>query len=137
MGLYRVWPALLLLACGRPFAHELGTVQVDASFLNDGTYEILVLVDLEHLESGLGPRRDLARSLGLRQPLDPALAERYGIFLHDYVRQTVIAFDWVQVPPQVDAVYLAPRPNPPPSDLKDYLTIRFRGPIPAGATKFV
>ena len=40
--------------------HELGTVQVEASFQKGGAYSIQILVDAEHLRVGVGPAPELA-----------------------------------------------------------------------------
>lgn len=134
----RAWTAAaFLIWSASAGAHELGTVQVDAAFLKDGTYLIRALVDMEAVKLGLGPATDLESRFHPRQPVAASVAERFGILVRDYVSQTVLAFDWVQAPLQLDAVVIAPKTNPPPGDTKDYLTIRFTGAIPPGATKFV
>jgi hypothetical protein len=117
-------------------AHELGTVQVEAAFLQGGTYRIEVLVDLEHLTLGVGP--DSGVGADLRIPaLAPEIAERYGIFLRDYLTQSMLAFDWKQVTPEVESVGIGPKPGAPPDDLRPFLQVRLRGPVPPGASKVV
>src|SRR5687767_6436294 len=51
--------ATALFVCVGVSGHELGTVGVDASFSGDGTYSIQILVDVEHLQIGLGPDTSL------------------------------------------------------------------------------
>jgi hydrogenase/urease accessory protein HupE len=49
----RVLFALALLCAAPLFAHELGMVQVDATFQKDGTYVVDLIIDREHLTPGV------------------------------------------------------------------------------------
>ncbi|HEX6642695.1 MAG TPA: HupE/UreJ family protein [Thermoanaerobaculia bacterium] len=45
--------ALAIALCAPLFAHELGMVQVDATFQKDGTYVVDLIVDREHMTPGV------------------------------------------------------------------------------------
>lgn len=109
MSRRRLAYALLFLVAALPArAHELGKVQVYATFHKDGTYEIEVPVDPEHL----GPEDG---------PIEP--------FLRAFAESAVVAFDGQAVKP--DARIEPPNPSGRPGR-----TLRLSGTIPGGARTF-
>lgn len=102
-------------------AHELGTVQVRAHFLRDGTYRVDLLVDTEQIPDA--PPRPFPAA-------DAALAEwraadraRIESFLAELLERSSLSFDGTPTRP---AVSVEPT-------LTEILTVRLSGPIPAGA----
>jgi hydrogenase/urease accessory protein HupE len=125
-----------LLGLGLAGAHELGTVQVDATFLRDGTYRIEAAVDLEHLRIGLGPDHTLDGSIARLRPVAPEIRRRYGQFVRDYLIRTVVAFDGVQVQPEVESIETGTASSNAGVQ-RPVLTLRYAGPIPPGARSFL
>ena len=116
---------------GRPSAaHELGKVQVYATFLKDGTYRIDMPVDPEHLRPG-----DIGRA-GRRDPLRPHRGltprsdQQFGKFLRAFADGATIAFDGRPVEPRWRSRRRTP--DAPPGRT----TLRLHGPIPGGARAF-
>ena len=100
---------LLALLSVPASAHELGKVQIYATFLKNGTYEIEMVVDDEHLTPADG---------GARQ------------FLDKLVGGAAVLFDGRPVSPQ--ATIPPADPDDPPGRMKTLL----HGPIPGGARTF-
>ncbi|MEZ5332047.1 MAG: HupE/UreJ family protein [Thermoanaerobaculia bacterium] len=127
--------ALLLvaaLAClpGAPSgAHELGKIQVDATFAEDGTYRIDLTADPQHLgASDLGGPAAETR-YGAIGDLTPAVEARFGRFLSTMADGAIVAFDGRPVEPRALAVGTALTPRTAPH-------LRLEGSIPAGARTF-
>lgn len=122
----------LLLALAGPVlqAHELGKVQVYATFLKNGTYQIDLPVDPEHLarsDEG-GPAGETR--YGAIAGLAPDVDRRFGKFLCTFVDGATVAFDGRPVEPK--AGIAPPDPEEPPGRI----TLRLHGPIPGGARAF-
>lgn len=111
-------------------AHELGKVQVYATFLKDGTYRIDVPIDPEHLARGDegGPAGETR--YGAIEGLAPDVDGRFGKFLHAFVDGATVTFDGRTVEPKVE---IAP---PDPEDPPGRTILRLHGPIPGGAHAF-
>ncbi|HKR66827.1 MAG TPA: HupE/UreJ family protein [Thermoanaerobaculia bacterium] len=73
----RLFAVLLLCIAVRASAHELGMVQVEATFHKDGTFAVDLVVDPEHV---------------------PPYATSASSFLRDVAKSAVIAFDGKRVP---------------------------------------
>jgi hypothetical protein len=111
-------------------AHELGKVQVYATFLSDGTYRIDVPVDDDHLAA-----RDLGGPAGETRygriaGLTPEADQRYGRFFRSFLDGATVSFDGRAVTPRVEIA--PPDPEAPPGRV----TLRLHGPIPGGARAF-
>jgi HupE/UreJ protein len=122
---------LALLAASAVHAHELGKIQVYATFLKDGTYRIDIPVDPAHLwpgDKGAGATGETR--YGPIQGLTPEVDQRFGKFLRTLIDNGTILFDGAAVNPQVEIV--PPAADDPP----ERATLRLRGPIPAGARTF-
>lgn len=121
---------LALLAAPAIQAHELGKVQVYATFLKDGTYQIDVPIDPEHLARGDegGPAGETR--YGAISGLSPEVDRQFGKFLSAFVDGATVAFDGKTVEPKAG---IAP---PDPEDPPGRTTLRLHGPIPGGARAF-
>jgi len=122
-----------LLALAAPTiagAHELGKVQVHATFLKGGTYQIELVLDEEHLtpQDVGGPAG--ATLYGAIAGLPAEVDQRFGRLFRSLVDGAVVGFDGETVRPQVD--FLPPDPEAPPGRM----TVRLSGPIPGGARAF-
>lgn len=129
---------LLFLPALPVHAHELGAIQVTATFRHDGTYQVDVAVDDSHLPSSLQPgRADGGTLFGPIAGMTPALQAKAGPFLQALVERSTIAFDGRRVAPRELAVE---RPAPPPAGdpfaPARRLTLHLRGPIPPGSRAF-
>lgn len=123
--------ALLALTASAAHAHELGKIQVYATFLKDGTYRIEIPVDPSHLWPGdKGPGATGETRYGPIQGLTPAVDQRFGRFLRALADNSTILFDGAPVHPTMEIV--PPAPDDPP----DRATLRFQGSLPAGARRF-
>lgn len=130
MKILRILLLAALLSVPAVDAHELGKVQVYATFLKDGTYRIDLPVDPEHLarsdEGGLaGETR-----YGAIEGLMPKVDRRFGKFLRAFVDGATVAFDGKTVEPKIGIA--PPDPEEPPGRT----TLRLHGPIPGGARAF-
>lgn len=111
-------------------AHELGKVQVYATFLEDGTYRIDVPVDDDHLSpKDLGGPAGETR-YGRIAGLTPEADARYGRFFRSFLDGATISFDGRAVTPRVEIA--PPDPEAPPGRV----TLRLHGAIPGGARAF-
>jgi HupE / UreJ protein len=111
-------------------AHELGKVQVYATFQKDGTYRIDIPVDEEHLASkDAGPSGGETR-FGPIQGITPDVDKLYGRFFRSLVDGVSISFDGRPVRPELA---IAP---PDPDAMPGRVTLRLHGPIPGGAHAF-
>src|SRR6185295_19138503 len=111
-------------------AHELGKVQVYATFLKDGTYQIDVPIDPEHLTPGDegGPAGETR--YGTIVGLAPKVDRQLGTFLRSFADGAKVSFDGHNVQPKIQIA--PPDPDGPPGRL----TLRLHGPIPGGARAF-
>ena len=121
---------LFVLALALPSAagaHELGKVQVHATFLKDGTYRVELVVDEEHLtpQDVGGPAG--ATRYGPIAGMPAEVDQRFGRLFHSLVDGATVAFDGQAVPPKVE--FLPADPEAPPGRM----TVRLHGPIPGGA----
>jgi hydrogenase/urease accessory protein HupE len=121
---------LALARTDRAGAHELGKVQVYATFLKDGTYRVDLVSDEEHLTS-----EDLGGSAGETRygPIRGLPAEtdrRFGRFFRSLVDGATPRFDGQPVQPGVE--FVPPGAEAPASRM----VLRLHGPIPGGARTF-
>jgi HupE / UreJ protein len=122
---------LFLLAASAAHAHELGKIQVYATFLKDGAYRIDIPVDPTHLWPGdKGPGATGETRYGRIAGLTPEVDQRFGKFLRALADNGTILFDGTPVKPQVEIV--PPTADDPP----ERATLRFQGPLPAGSRTF-
>jgi hypothetical protein len=121
---------LLILTASAVHAHELGKIQVYATFLKDGTYRIDIPVDPAHLWPGDKGGTAGATRYGPIAGLTPAVDQRLGKFIRTLVESSTIQFDGKPVAPKVEIV--PPAADDPP----ERATLRLRGPIPAGSRTF-
>jgi HupE / UreJ protein len=126
----RLLALLLALAAPAAHAHELGKVQVYATFLKSGTWRIDVPIDPEHLAPGDtgGPAGETR--YGPIAGLTPEVDHRLGRFLRSFVDGAAIVFDGRPAEPR--AGIAPPDPDAPPGRI----TLRLQGPIPGGARAF-
>ena len=116
-------------------AHELGTVQVRATF-GAGTYRVDLTVEPAHVPPPIGrPSPTVSTRYGAVEGLPPAIGERYGHFLRALVDSSTIAFDDQPATPEVSAVVPEVAPGEAaPTEAKP--VVRLRGSIPPGARRF-
>jgi HupE / UreJ protein len=124
---------LLLSLGGRPLAaHELGAIQVEATFHRDATWTIEIAIDEEHVPTNLPPPPGGSASVPAIAGLTPELERRLGPFLRALTYRPALRFDGqparasrfsvAEPPPSDDPFAPAPRP-----------TFTLSGEIPAGA----
>lgn len=117
---------LVLLIVPAASAHELGKIQVYATFQKDGTYRIDIPIDEDHLTSeDAGSGGDPLPGLG------PAVDRKAGRLLRALAQGARAAFDGEVVEPEVRIS--PPDPEAPPARVA---TLRFEGPIPGGIRAF-
>ena len=121
---------LPLVRIDRAEAHALGKVQVHATFLKNGTYQVDLVADEEHLgpEDVGGPAG--ATRYGAIDGMGGEVDRRFGRFFRGLVDGAVIAFDGREIRPQ--AGLLPPDPEAPPGRM----AVRLSGAIPGGARTF-
>jgi hydrogenase/urease accessory protein HupE len=130
MKILQILILAVLLAVPAAQAHELGKVQVYATFLKDGTYRIDVPIDPEHLaRSDKGGPAGETR-YGAIQDLAPDMDRQWGTFLRSFVDGATVSFDGRPVEPT--AGIAPPDPEEPPGRI----TLWLHGPIPGGARAF-
>jgi HupE / UreJ protein len=121
--------AVLLAIAPAVRAHELGKIQVYATFLEDGTYRVDVPIDPQHLtpgDAGLVGETRYGAVAGLTRE-----SERpFGTFVRSFVDGATISFDGRPVEPKLEIA--PPDPEAPPGRI----TLRLHGPIPGGARAF-
>ncbi|HVT60087.1 MAG TPA: HupE/UreJ family protein [Thermoanaerobaculia bacterium] len=101
LGLLAAWVAAAALAAAAA-AHELGVMQVFASFQQSGAYQIDLQVAEEHLAPGQGGGPAHPTRYGRIEGLGGSDDERrLGRFLSDLIDGTTIAFDGRPVEPRV------------------------------------
>ena len=124
---------LAMIGVGPASAHELGTIQVRATFEPDGTYRVDVTVEPTHVPAPVGTLAPTVTTrYGPVEGLAPEFAERYGHFLRALVDSSTIAFDDWPVTPRVSAAPPEPAAaEAPPGEAKPVL--RLAGDIPPGA----
>jgi len=111
-------------------AHELGKIQIYATFLKDGTFRIDVPIDPEHLTPGDEGGPAGVTRYGAIEGLTPGVDQRYGTFIRRFVDGATILFNRKPVEPKV--AIAPPDPDAPPGRV----TLRLHGPIPGGARIF-
>src|SRR6516164_4610545 len=89
-----------VLVAPAAFAHELGTIRVNAEFRKDGTYAIDAIVDREHLPPGYDRGETIDPRYGAVGNLGP---EFIGLVAHA-INGVEIAFDGRPVRPRVEVV---------------------------------
>lgn len=116
-------------------AHELGAMQVSATFLHAGRYRVEIKLDEEHLKAAQmgGPVR--RTRYGRIAGLGGAAEQRLGRFASAVVDAAGLAFDGRRVVPErLDVV--PPEPGTP-DVYTGRVVLRMEGPIPRGAHAFV
>lgn len=119
-------------------AHELGKVQVYATFLKDGTYRIDLVADEEHLTPQDGGASESSGASGASgssgEAAIPGLTGEvdrlFGHLFRSLAEGAAIAFDGRPVRPEAEI--LPPDPEGPTGRA----TLRLHGPIPGGAHAF-
>jgi hypothetical protein len=121
---------ILLLAASASPAHELGTVQVYATFHKDGTYSIAIAVDEEHLTRDRmgGPAGETR--YGPIGGLTPEVDARLGRFLRQLADGATVAFDRKPVTPRVEVAQASGGGSP------GRVELRLLGDIPPGSRSF-
>jgi len=122
--------ALLILPGAAARAHELGKIQIYATFLKDGTYRIDIPVDPAHLWPGDKGSAEGGTRYGAIAGLTPEVDRQFGKFLRDLANGATISFDGAAVQPRL-AIHPPAADDPP-----GRTTLRLAGPIPAGARTF-
>jgi hypothetical protein len=133
-GRVRALVVVVALALARiAGAHELGTIQVRATFSGNGTYRIDLTVEPSHVPPPIGVLGPSVRTrFGEIEGLAPAVAERYGHFLRAVVDGSTLAFDDWPASPRVSAVAAeAPPEGAAPVEAKP--VVRLSGDVPPGA----
>jgi HupE/UreJ protein len=114
-------------------AHELGTIQVTATFRQGGTWQVDVAIDEEHIPKLPARRPAGATRFGPIAGLTPELRARLGVFLSALADGSTLAFDGHAARPQALAVN---RPAPPADDPfapPPKVTLHLQGEIPPGS----
>src|SRR5262245_12419860 len=90
-----------LLVAGVTLAHELGTIRVNADFFQDGSYEVDVIVDRQHLPPGFGTDSEAlsARPYEHIENLTPELDREVGALIAGAINGVQILFDGQAVRP--------------------------------------
>jgi hypothetical protein len=122
--------ALLILPGAAARAHELGKIQIYATFLEDGTYRIDIPVDPAHLWPGDKGSAEGDTRYGPIAGLTPEVDRQFGKFLRDLANGATISFDGAAVQPTLTI------PPPAADEPPGRATLRFAGPIPAGSRAF-
>ncbi|HEV8581746.1 MAG TPA: HupE/UreJ family protein [Thermoanaerobaculia bacterium] len=125
----QILAVLLLVIAPAVKAHELGKIQVYATFLKDGTYRVDVPIDPQHLTPGDAGQFGKTR-YGTVAGLTREAERPLGKFLRDFVDHATISFDGRPVDPKLEIA--PPDPEAPPGRV----TLRLHGPIPGGARAF-
>ena len=109
-------------------AHELGTIRTTATFRRDGTYDVLVVIDREHLPSAFGAAGGVATRYGTIRGLPAALPGRAVSIMAEVINDSAIAFDGRPAAPRVQWVE---------GDVASAeLSVRLTGRTPAAAQTF-
>ena len=122
--------AIFLVLPGILHAHELGKIQIYATFLKDGTYQIDIPVDPAYLWPGDKGSAGGETRYGPIAGLKPETDRQFGKFLRVLADGATIYFDGRPVTPKVGIA--PPAADAPPGRT----TLRFEGPIPGGARAF-
>lgn len=90
-----LWLILFLGPAGvsDSLAHELGTIRTTATFHRDGTYDVLVVIDREHLPFAFGAGGGVAMRYGPIHGLPAAASGKAIAILAEIVDDSAIAFD--------------------------------------------
>jgi HupE/UreJ protein len=133
----RVVALLALLLAPLPArAHELGTIQVAATFRQGGTWQVDVAIDEEHIPR-LPPRATTRPAgetrFGPIAGLTPELRSRLGVFLSVLVDRSALSFDGRPVTPERLSVDLPPPPADDPFAPRPKVTLHLQGATPPGA----
>src|SRR5918992_1021742 len=125
----RLLLVLVVLIAPAAGAHELGKIQVYASFLKDGTYRIDVPIDPEHMTSeDAGPGGETR--YGAIEGLTPEVDRQFGTFIRNFVDGATVFFNRQPVEPRI--AIAPPDPDAPPGRV----VLRLYGPIPGGSRIF-
>ena len=114
-------------------AHELGTIRTNVTFHRDGTYELELVVDREHLPPGFGGKAP-SRSLSI-EGMTPALEKKVGGIVFESLVGARPAFDGKPAASRIELVRL-PGESDEVLTAGAELTVRMTGSIPAGARTF-
>ncbi|HEV7517303.1 MAG TPA: hypothetical protein VGR07_13455, partial [Thermoanaerobaculia bacterium] len=114
-------------------AHELGTIQVSASFREGGTWQVDVAIDEEHIPKVPATRPAGATRYGRIAGLTPELAARLGTFLGALADRSTLAFDGRPAVPETLSADLPPPPADDPFAPPPKLTLHLTGATPPGA----
>ncbi|HYR46055.1 MAG TPA: HupE/UreJ family protein [Thermoanaerobaculia bacterium] len=109
-------------------AHELGTIRTTATFRRDGTYDVLVVIDREHLPSAFGAAGGVATRYGPIRGLPADLSGRAVSIMAEVINDSGIAFDGRPAAPGVQWVEGDPA--------SAVLAVRLAGRTPAAARTF-
>jgi hypothetical protein len=121
--------ALLILPGAAARAHELGKIQIYATFLKDGTYRIDIPVDPAHLWPGDKGSAEGETRYGAIAGLTPEVDRQFGKFLRDLANGATVSFG-AAVQPKLAI------PPPATDEPPGRTTLRLAGPIPPGARAF-
>jgi hydrogenase/urease accessory protein HupE len=119
-----LWLALTATA----FAHELGTIRVNAEFRRDGTYAVDCVVDREHLPPGFASEARYPPKAGRIRGVRPEDEAGIGRLLAEVADHVHVTFDGAEQNPGLE--WFSPDPD------AAELTLRLSGAIPAGASLF-
>jgi len=127
----RLLGLLALFGAPAASAHDLGTIQVRATFGADGTYRVDVTVEPAHVPPPIGTLPPtVSTRYGPIAGLDPGMAQRFGHFLRAIVDASTIAFDDEPVAPRVSSV----APDTSSGEAVEVKPIvRLSGAVPVGA----
>ncbi|HTQ79710.1 MAG TPA: HupE/UreJ family protein, partial [Thermoanaerobaculia bacterium] len=132
--LFRGLILVLLISSAAPvaWAHELGTIQVTATFEREGTWRVAIAIDEEHIPPVTVARPGETR-FGPIAGLTPPLRARLGAFLSALADRSALAFDGRTVTPERISVDLPPPPADDPFAPPPKVTLHLTGATPPGA----
>jgi hydrogenase/urease accessory protein HupE len=117
-------------------AHELGVIQVTATFRGDATYHLAIAIDEQHIPELPAPGHPPGETRwGRIQGLTPPLQERIGELAQALADHSAIVFDGRPAPPRTLRV-AEPPPTEDPFAPAPRPTLHLKGRIPGGAQTF-
>lgn len=132
----RLLSILFLLLAREASAHELGVIQVTATFRGDATYHLAISIDEEHIPELPKPGHPAGETRwGKIAGLTPPLQERIGELAQALADHSEIAFDGRPAPPRSLRVEELP-PTDDPFAPAPRPTLHLEGRIPGGAREF-